>query len=500
MSNKSDFVLIPKGTTAQRPDPAQTGMLRYNTTVPQYEIYDGTSWVELGEQPPQFVSVSPNTLAADATEAGSTQNLVISGGNFKSGAQVTLLYSGSTANGNQSGQVTATSVSVDNPTQITATFSTAQINGNHVTDLNTYDLKIANPSNLSVIAANTVFVDSQPTWTLANGTTLRTVIALARTGLSIPITTATDPDGDAVTYSATSLPTGLTINSTTGTITGDLANVTVDTTNTFSVVANSTGSFSGATQKSTTRSVNIVRKFGLSNSLLFDGSSYLTRTPTVTGNRTRYTVSTWLKLMASPNSENRRAFFSASPSSGGNNSNTYQMGFMANTSNQFQTGVHTIYIHNSTARYDDSSAWYHFVISVDTGNSTTAYKARVYVNGEEMTSFSVDNRSSGDFASTGINLANNPHYIGCTTPGYMVYTGYLADMYFIDGQALTPTSFGESINSIWTPKLYNPGNDALTDYGTNGFHLTFAPSTIPTNTNTVQDVSGRNNHWTASGF
>ena len=333
---------------------------------------------------------------------------------------------------------------------------------------------------------------------MSNGTTLRTVIAQARIGLSIPITTATDPDGDAVTYSATSLPTGLSINSSSGVITGDLANVTADTTNTFSVVANSTGSFSGATQKSTTRSVNIVRKFGLSNSLLFDGSSYLTRTPTATGNRTRYTVSTWLKLMASPNSENRRAFFSAAPSSGGNNSNTYQMGFLANTSNQFQSGLQSIYIHNSTAQYNDSSAWYHFVISVDTGNSTTAYKARVYVNGEEITSFSTDNRSSSDFASTGINLASNPHYIGCTTPGYMVYTGYLADMYLIDGQALTPTSFGEFFNGVWIPKVYNPGNSALTDYGTNGFHLTFAPSTI--SGTTVQDVSGRNNHWTASGF
>ena len=498
MSNKSDFILTPKGTTAQRPNPAQTGMIRYNTTVPQYELYNGNEWIELGEQPPQFVSVSPNTLASDATEAGSTQNLVISGGNFKSGATVSLIHGGGTIN--------ASSVGVNSSSQITATFDTNTINSSHVTVANVlnadpYNLKIQNPSGLSVIIADAVFVDSQPTWTLTNGTTLRTVIAHARTGLSIPITTATDPDGDTVTYSATSLPTGLAINSSSGVITGDLANVTADTTNTFSVVASSTtGSFSNAAQKSTTRSVNIVRKFGLSNSLLFDGSSYLTRTPTVTSNRTRYTVSTWLKLVASPNSENRRAFFSASPSTGGNNSNSYQIGFLSNTSNQFQSGVQSIYIHNSTARYDDSSAWYHFVISVDTGNSTAAYKARVYVNGEEMTSFSLDNRSSGEFASTGINLANNPHYIGCTFPGYMLYTGYLADMYLIDGQALTPTSFGETINGIWIPKLYNPGNDALTDYGTNGFHLTFAPSTIPTNTNTVQDVSGRDNHWTASGF
>ena len=292
MSNKSDFILTPKGTTAQRPNPAQTGMLRYNTTVPQYELYNGNEWIELGEQPPQFVSVSPNTLASDATEAGSTQNLVISGGNFKSGATVSLIHGGGTIN--------ASSVGVNSSSQITATFDTNTINSSHVTVANVlnadpYNLKIQNPSGLSVTEADAVFVDSQPTWTLTNGTTLRTVMAHARTGLSIPITTATDPDGDTVTYSATSLPTGLAINSSSGVITGNLANVTADTTNTFSVVANSTGSFSGATQKSTTRSVNIVRKFGLSNSLLFDGTGYLERTLGTPTDANKFTFSAWVK-------------------------------------------------------------------------------------------------------------------------------------------------------------------------------------------------------------
>ena len=171
MSNKSDFILTPKGTTAQRPNPAQTGMIRYNTTVPQYELYNGTAWVELGEQPPQFASISPNTIASDATEAGSTQNLVISGGNYKSGATVSLVYSGGTVN--------AASVTVDSSSQITASFTTSTISSSHVTDANTYDLKIQNASGLSVTAADAVFVDSQPTWTLTNSTTLRTVIALS---------------------------------------------------------------------------------------------------------------------------------------------------------------------------------------------------------------------------------------------------------------------------------------------------------------------------------
>ena len=482
MSNKSDFILTPKGTTAQRPNPAQTGMIRYNTTVPQYELYNGTAWVELGEQPPQFVSVSPNTLASDATEAGSTQNLVISGGNYKSGATVSLLYSGGTVN--------AASVSIDSSSQITATFTTSTISSSHVTDANTYDLKIQNASGLSVTVADTVFVDSQPTWTLANSTTLRTVMAHARTGLNIPVTTATDPDGDTVTYSATSLPTGLAINSSSGIITGNLANVTADTTNTFSVIANSTGSFSGAAQKSTTRSVNIVRKFGPSNSLLFfGGGGYLSRSQTA-GNRTTMTYSLWVK--PSLTSSGHLLY-------DGNASN-------AESAIYFQSGKPLIeYYHGSASanKYKraanllrDFSAWYHLVFVIDTGNSTEAHRMRIYINSVEIENdaYNVPTQSLNmDFNENGSTV-----FIGARTGSTNNLHGYLADIYFVDGQALSPTSFGETLNGIWIPKVYNPGNSAQTDYGTNGFHLTFAPSTI--SGTTVQDVSGKGNHWTATGF
>lgn len=41
-------VTIPVGTTAQRPGTPEVGMFRYNTTLNQYEVYDGSSFVELG--------------------------------------------------------------------------------------------------------------------------------------------------------------------------------------------------------------------------------------------------------------------------------------------------------------------------------------------------------------------------------------------------------------------------------------------------------------------
>ena len=65
----------------------------------------------------------------------------------------------------------------------------------------------------------------------------------------------------------------------------------------------------------------------------------------------------------------------------------------------------------------------------------------------------------------------------------------MAEFNFIDGTALTPTSFGETKNGVWIPK--DPSG--LT-YGTNGFRLTFSDATSTTTLG--YDSSGNNNHWT----
>jgi hypothetical protein len=38
---------VPSGTTAQRPSSPVAGMLRYNTTIPQLEIYINATWTAL---------------------------------------------------------------------------------------------------------------------------------------------------------------------------------------------------------------------------------------------------------------------------------------------------------------------------------------------------------------------------------------------------------------------------------------------------------------------
>lgn len=45
--NSTGAIKVPVGTTAQRPT-AATGKIRYNTTLSQYEGYNGSSWSLLG--------------------------------------------------------------------------------------------------------------------------------------------------------------------------------------------------------------------------------------------------------------------------------------------------------------------------------------------------------------------------------------------------------------------------------------------------------------------
>ena len=131
-----------------------------------------------------------------------------------------------------------------------------------------------------------------------------------------------------------------------------------------------------------------------------------------------------------------------------------------------------------TGRYRDPSAWYHFVYVNETGVGT-----RVFVNGEErFTSTTVTGTSSntlwaiGDNANTGVTTSR--------------MDGYLAECYFIDGQALEPTAFGRyNSQGVWVPVDYSGA------FGSNGFKLTFEdPSNIG------KDYSGNGNDFTATGF
>ena len=126
--------------------------------------------------------------------------------------------------------------------------------------------------------------------------------------------------------------------------------------------------------------------------------------------------------------------------------------------------------------YRDPSGWYHVVLSVDTTQATASNRMSLYVNGTQVTSFGTDNRSSITQNGTlGANLAN-PAFIGSTATSYL-FDGYQAEINMIDGQALTPSSFGQtdSATGVWVPKKYSG------TYGANGFYLPLTDTSSTTN-------------------
>jgi len=153
----------------------------------------------------------------------------------------------------------------------------------------------------------------------------------------------------------------------------------------------------------------------------------------------------------------------------------------------------TDYGKTTTAVYRDPSAWYHFTFVYDSTDATPADRMRLYVNGERVQSFSADYGNLPLNAGSYVNGAS-PHTIGYRADTGAFFDGYMAEVNFIDGQALDPSSFGEynEDTGVWQPVAYEG------TYGNNGFYLPFSDAT---NTTTlVADSSGNGNDWTPNGI
>lgn len=211
-----------------------------------------------------------------------------------------------------------------------------------------------------------------------------------------------------------------------------------------------------------------------------DDSAYLTRTPDSAGNRDVWTFSTWAKLGNAVNG----VLFSAWAAN--SDAGFFSITFKSTGAIQIQ-GWNTVY-RLTTALYIDPSAWYHVVVAVDTTDGTADNRIKLYVNGAQVTAFATNNAYTQN-ADTQINNTS-AHIIGKQSNASDYFDGYLSQTTFIDGTALTPSSFGEDKNGIWVPKSVS----GLT-FGTNGAYLDFADSSALGN-----DVSGNNNDFTSSGL
>jgi hypothetical protein len=234
--------------------------------------------------------------------------------------------------------------------------------------------------------------------------------------------------------------------------------------------------------------------YNLTNSLRFrsSASAYLNRTFTTPTNNKKWTYSCWIKRGRL--STATLGFFGQQT----NSSNRADLYFDANDNLNFYNLVSGTAAPNpqwiTTQVFRDPSAWYHIVVVWDSDNATAGDRTIIYVNGTRITAYSQAGTVSLGQSSQ-INSANG-HSIGRfeNVPAY--FDGYMAEINFIDGQALTPSSFGQTsaTTGVWIPKKYTG------TYGTNGFYLPFTDNSGATSTTIGKDFSGNGNNWTPNNI
>jgi hypothetical protein len=140
------------------------------------------------------------------------------------------------------------------------------------------------------------------------------------------------------------------------------------------------------------------------------------------------------------------------------------------------------------AVYRDTSAWYHIVLQFDTTQATASNRTKIYVNGVQQT---LTGSYVNQYTSSIINSATTHGLGGNEFFNSEQVNGYMAEVHFVDGQALEPSDFGEydEDSGIWKPKEYEG------TYGTTGWYLDFEDAA-----NLGDDVSGNNNHWTETNI
>lgn len=230
--------------------------------------------------------------------------------------------------------------------------------------------------------------------------------------------------------------------------------------------------------------------YQISRSLRFNSadSAYLNRTPASATNRKTWTLSLWLKR-----SELGKQSYLFGATSDSYNANFTLCSIAASDQlylRDFSASAERFYL-QTNAVLRDVSAWYHIVVSVDTTQATSSNRVKLYINNVEQS------LGTATYPSQNIDTFvdnTNSHTIGVGSSN--TTGGYITETYLIDGQALTPSSFGETNaqTGVWQPKAYSGS------YGTNGFYLNFSDNSNTTAATLGKDYSGNGNNWTPNNF
>jgi len=232
--------------------------------------------------------------------------------------------------------------------------------------------------------------------------------------------------------------------------------------------------------------------YQIDRSLRFNSadSAYLNRTPSSAGNRKTWTWSGWVKrskfgtwqmLLAAGSNNSDRTFIAFVGSDTPSYVDQITVGHLA-------SGIVTgsVYLN---PKLRDPSAFFHLVIQADLTDSTANNRIKAYINGAQ-----VDITVANAFENADTQINNTVIHQTKNSGSASEYVdAYLADVHFIDGQALAATDFGEfDSDNNWNPKAYSGS------YGTNGFYLKFADNS--SNAALGTDSSGNSNTWTVNNL
>ena len=236
--------------------------------------------------------------------------------------------------------------------------------------------------------------------------------------------------------------------------------------------------------------------FAIKRSLRFNSGdgAFLNFSPSTsgtTGAHTKWVFSAWVKrtklgvtnqpIFGAMNGSNREGFIAF------NSDDTLRFSETGTSQSSYLADLHT------TQQFRDMSAWYH-IVCVWAYNQYSIDKARIYINGLEVTQFNTKSITGGLYDESYINTASAPHYIG----KYVNYSNqatygdmYLADVNFVPGKTPTTTTddaagsvtgipnakylteFGEfDATGVWRPVEYEG-----TYPRDGGFHLDFVDAT-----------------------
>jgi hypothetical protein len=181
--------------------------------------------------------------------------------------------------------------------------------------------------------------------------------------------------------------------------------------------------------------------YDIANSLKLesDNPDYIDNRHHTAGNRRTWTLSFWIKRTEL-----------------GTTQKPYDAGFAASiaflSTDKIQIENSNLYLATNRV-FRDTSAWYHIVLLNDSTQSTASDRAKLWINGVQETSFS----SETYMAQNEEGNMNSATSVSIGGGGGAHVNGYMAELFFVDGQALAPTDFGEfdEDSGIWKPKEYD---------------------------------------------